>query len=151
VRWHLLSHKYGATNCKIKAPILEGAAIFNWEGVECPNWPILIDTGSDRTIIPTTAPAFLGTSIITTDPKYSVSIISGDAVEVYPLVYVRIFHKDFGFLPVRAACAAQGHILLGRDVLSQLLLIYDGKLSRFLIRPRRKLDRAVLGCLRRMF
>lgn len=148
--WRPLCPRYGETSCRHPAAILENAKICDWEGNACPGWPVVVDTGGDRTLIPAAAPAFLGIKLITTEPEHTVSLtLSKGVIEVYPLVYVRIFHESFGLIgPIRAACADRDSIALGRDSFQWLFLAYDGSRSRFIIRRRRKIDTFVLSFLR---
>jgi predicted aspartyl protease len=97
----------------------------------------LVDTGASGTVIDPTAIQTLGLS-----PTGMVSIhtpsTGGTSVNCAQYdVMLAIYHPNhslvMGTIPVIAShLASQGiHALIGRDVLSRCLLIYDGAISQF--------------------
>jgi hypothetical protein len=84
----------------------------------CPAWPLLVDTGADLTVIPTTATAFLNIKVARA-PQANIKFVTQQVALSCPWVYVKIAHPDFGCIgPIRAACMDRSSILLGRDCLA---------------------------------
>jgi hypothetical protein len=107
-------------------------------------WPLLIDTGAEISIIPAFAATSLGVDLQSAGP---VSLVLGDTKTVVECdtVYACIAQRDFGFInPVKVACMERKNIVLGRDALNSLLFVYDGRSSRFKLRKRKLRDMIAL-------
>jgi len=120
---------------KSPAATLEDASIISLLGVECPGFSVLIDTGADVSVIPGTAGAVLGINVAAA-PRRNL-ILGGHTTVNWPCIYVKIRHADFGTSEIiRASCTDRDSIVLGRDALKGLLLLFDGAKSRFRLRKR---------------
>jgi hypothetical protein len=115
---------------------------------KCEGWPLIVDTGSIVSLIPERAAVFLGLNVATSS-KLTLFLTDGRTFTCSP-IYIKIWHGDFGYsCLIKAGIMDRSNILLGRDALSSLLVIYDGKHSRFCLRKRRRMDHLVLALLRR--
>jgi hypothetical protein len=146
LKWRPIRLNHLSRDYLFLPPKLEKGEVWDGRDYSCPGWDIIIDTGTPRTIIPLTAAALLGVKIATV-PNIDL-VLPDNTILSCPSLYVKVFHEDFGSIgPIKAAFMHRDNILLGRDCLSHLLLAYDGKNARFLIRKRRKVDGILLACL----
>jgi hypothetical protein len=92
-------------------------------GSQAPDLPALVDSGSDRTILPGRVVAALG---LVEDGRLHFQGFGGDVVEL-PVFLVEIHVHDLPKVLVRAGLGAnEPHILLGRDVLNALKILLNG-------------------------
>jgi aspartyl protease len=133
VSWQPLSRK--DYPCSFPAPIISDVCVQDLRGFHvCPGWSGVIDCGSDRTIIPTRAAAYLDINIAAPNVPQNTVTLTGSAAETCPVVYVQISHHDFGMLePVKVAFMDRDTILLGRDCLAQFVFTFHGPKKHFVI------------------
>jgi len=129
-----LSYRVGNTQLQYAAPVLPEVTVLDAEGKAYPRpWVALVDTGSDRTIVPVEVPLRL--DLI---PTGYVSLsgferpVAGALYAEYELCFTVPGLCDSAEL---AACAVgqKGHILLGRDFINQFVLTIDGPRARWRI------------------
>jgi hypothetical protein len=125
--------------CNHAAPILKDVAIHGLDGIQCsPGWPAIIDSGSDRTMIPSSAASHLKLNFAAENLDRTTFTITGSEPAQSALVYVQFSHPDFGKLePIQVGHLKRSTILLGRDCLKQLLFTLHGPKRQFIIHQNR--------------
>jgi hypothetical protein len=158
MRWHPIIKSNGkVSHLQSGSPlVLEGAAVVSLRTdsnskypTKCEKWKMSIDTGSPVSLIPRTAAAFLGLKV----GSSQIQLTLADQKTLFDCfcVFVQIWHEDFGFVgSLKVGVVERGDILLGRDALDVLLMIYDGKRSRFGLRKRRKIDYVALALMNKL-
>lgn len=127
--------------CNCPAPVIKDVYVQDLDGSHCyPGLSAVIDCGSDRTIIPSSAAAYLGINVGAKNLERKPLTITGSDPVTCPLVYVQISHHDFGLLePVKVGfMEKRDTILLGRDCLKQFVFTFHGPKGHFLIHQDRK-------------
>ena len=128
MKWWKLSSASGSSNFVLPAPMVPDVTVEDLAGNRfSPGWPALIDTGSDRTIIPQSAVAILGIRIASLE---NIRILSSSEINV-PTVFVALSIPNVGRVTVKAIVLNRTTILLGRDVLKNLVFTFDGHSSTF--------------------
>ncbi|HTX21679.1 MAG TPA: hypothetical protein VMD27_07470 [Candidatus Aquilonibacter sp.] len=137
MKWRRLSSE--DYPCNHPAPILTNVTINGLDGVRCsPGWPAIIDSGSDRTIIPSVALPYLEFNFAADSLDHTTFTITGSAPIKSTLVFVQLSHEDFGKLePTEVAHMDRQTILFGRDCLKQLLFTFHGPQKHFIIHQNR--------------
>lgn len=137
MKWRPLSNQ--GYPCNHPAPILYNVTINALDEIHLsPGWPSVIDSGSDRTIIPSASLAYLKYHFAADRADHATFTITGSKPIKSSLVWVQLSHEDFG----RLNTTQVGHmdrdtILLGRDCLKQLLFTYHGPERHFIIHQNR--------------
>ncbi|MFH1740229.1 MAG: hypothetical protein ABIH23_14570 [bacterium] len=91
------------------------------------SWPGLADTGASRTIVPLLACHEL--NLAPRDWRRPSGFDPQSPRRPIPLYYVRIGIAGIGDMPLHAYAVERSNILLGRDFLSDLVLLIDGRSS----------------------
>lgn len=137
VKWRPLSNK--GYPCNHPAPILTDVVINGLDGVHCsPGWPAIIDSGSDRTIVPSAALPYLGFNFAADILDQATFTITGSKPIRSTLVFVQLSHEDFGHLEsIEVGHMDRATILFGRDCLRQVLFTFHGPEKHFIIQQNR--------------
>lgn len=120
-----LSSTCGAETCDPPAPVVNAITISDLTGNTHPElWDGLVDTGANRSVVPLSVCRDLGLS-----PRRYRRPRGFDpeaATRSVPVFYVRLGVKGLGDTAVMAYGLRYSNVLLGRDFLTDLVLLLDG-------------------------
>ena len=126
-----LAHSCGDDAFAYPAPVLTDISVSDLAGATHPQaWEGLVDTGAGRTVIPAQICLDLGIPHHDSRRVHGYDRKLSQRLSTY---YVRIGVGGIGPLPILAYGAERTSILIGRDILSALVMAIDGKKSTFWI------------------
>lgn len=139
MKWRPLSIVDQEYDCIVNpAPILSDVVVQDLTGKVSPGWHTVIDSGSDLTIIPIRAAAYLSINIAARKVERKPVKKANSDLEDCPRIYLQISHPDFGLLePVKAGIMNRSTVLLGRDCLKQVIFRIHGPKGKFIIHQNR--------------
>jgi hypothetical protein len=139
VQWRPLTRPDGNIY-SAPAPILADVTVNHLNGVKCsPGWPALIDSGADKTIVPSQAALHLGLKVVADvmDRTFTFTILGSNPIQSTAL-YVQLSHPDFGTTkPLSVAHMNRPNIIMGRDFLNEYLFVIHGPKNHFIIHQNR--------------
>ncbi len=119
----MIRYRY-AQHVSPPAPFIHVAVRCPSTAQEAVNLPAQIDTGADRTVLPTALIASVG---LVEDGRLTFQGFAGDIVEL-PIFLVEVRMHDLPSVRLRAVGGpSEPHILLGRDLLNLHRLRLDGR------------------------
>ncbi len=127
-----LTTRSGQDKYAYGAPVLKGITVCDLLGQPHPeSWDAVVDTGADRSVVPLQVCQTLKLPV-----RFIANAKGADRSESYrnrPLYLVRLVAPGMGDVTVTAWGLDRGNVLLGRDVLTklQLLFLFDGYASRW--------------------
>jgi len=144
--WHGLKTVCGGVTLSPQALVVSGVRISDLAGnQQAKRWDGLIDTGADRTAVPLAACHDLKLS-----PRDWRAVRGFDPESQpreFPLYYVGVAAKGVGRLKLLAYGVEKSYVLLGRDFISGITLLFDGAHSRWQMGRPGFMDRLALSVM----
>jgi len=119
-----LSNECGSSRYNIAAPVIRRVLVSDLVGNRHPElWDSLIDTGAGRSVIPITICQQL--QLVPRAFRRPRGFDTDAPIRELPCYYVRVNIKNIGEFTLFAYGARRSNIILGRDFLSELVLLFD--------------------------
>lgn len=142
-----LSTICGPDTYSLPAAVVNGIAISDLAGNAHPlDWPGLVDTGADRTVVPVQVCRDLG--LAPRDSRTPRGYDRRPSAQPIPLYYIRLHLEELGDIPLLSYGIRRPNVLLGRDFLSGLVFLLDAGASRWQLGQHTVLSRVLSSLLR---